>query len=47
MVYSHLFYCYRVLMKIFMTAQVYHFYFDICEKKVICIQTLKYITETV
>jgi len=34
-------------MKIFMTAQVYHFYFDICEKKVICIQTLKYITETV
>lgn len=30
-------------MKVFPVACVYHFYFDICLKTVICISTLKYI----
>lgn len=34
-------------MKVFITAQVYNFYFGICQNKVMCIQTLKYITEAV
>lgn len=34
-------------MKVFIPAQVYNFYFNTCQKKVICIQSLKYTTEAV